>query len=218
MMKRIHKWGVLLVGSLIVAGCVTNPETGRQEMTRAGTGAAVGAAIGAAAGAIIGDDKKAAIIGAGVGALAGAAVGSYMDRQEAQLRDDLAGTGVDVERQGDNIALRMPSSITFDVGKAAIRPEFYGILEDIAGTLAQYESTIVNIAGHTDSTGTAAFNQVLSVNRANSVRDYLVRHGVIYERTVTTGYGESAPIADNATDFGRKQNRRVEITLQPLTS
>lgn len=206
-----------MILALLASCATTNPETGERRVNRTATGAAVGAAAGAALGAIIGDDTKSAVIGAGVGALAGAAVGNYMDRQEQELREDLAGTGVEVERQGDNIALRMPSSITFDTNQANIKPQFYPILDDIGSTLANYESTIVNIAGHTDSTGSAEYNQQLSVNRANSVRDYLIRKGVIPQRILTTGYGESMPIADNATDAGRARNRRVEITLQPLT-
>jgi outer membrane protein OmpA-like peptidoglycan-associated protein len=202
----------------LLTSCTTlNPETGERDVNRTATGAVVGAAAGGALGAIIGQDTKAAVIGAGVGALAGAAVGNYMDSQEKKLREDLAGTGVEVERQGDNIELHMPSSITFDTNQANIKPQFYPILDDIGNTLVNYESTIVHIAGHTDSTGSAEFNQQLSVNRANSVRDYLIRKGVIHERILTTGYGESVPIADNSTEEGRSQNRRVEITLQPLT-
>lgn len=203
---------------LILAGCTTlNPETGEREPNRTGTGATVGAASGALIGFIIGDDVKSAIIGAGVGGLTGAAVGHYMDEQERKLREDLDGTGVVVTRAGDNIQLKMPSSITFDSSMAVIKPEFHRVLDDIGDTLVKYESTVIQVAGHTDSVGSAEYNQQLSINRANSVKDYLVRDGVIPQRLLTTGYGESAPIADNATAEGRQQNRRVEITVQPLT-
>ncbi len=203
---------------LILAGCTTlNSETGEREPNRTGTGATVGAASGALIGFIIGDDVKSAIIGAGVGGLTGAAVGHYMDEQERKLREDLDGTGVVVTRAGDNIQLKMPSSITFDSGMAVIKPEFHRVLDDIGDTLVKYESTVIQVAGHTDSVGSAEYNQQLSINRANSVKDYLVRDGVIPQRLLTTGYGESAPIADNATAEGRQQNRRVEITVQPLT-
>ena len=203
---------------LILAGCTTlNPETGEREPNRTGTGATVGAASGALIGFIIGDDVKSAIIGAGVGGLTGAAVGHYMDEQERKLREDLDGTGVVVTRAGDNIQLKMPSSITFDSGMAVIKPEFHRVLDDIGDTLVKYESTVIQVAGHTDRGGSAEYNQQLSINRANSVKDYLVRDGVIPQRLLTTGYGESAPIADNATAEGRQQNRRVEITVQPLT-
>jgi outer membrane protein OmpA-like peptidoglycan-associated protein len=203
---------------VILAGCTTlNPETGEREPNRTGTGATVGAASGALIGFIIGDDVKSAIIGAGIGGLTGAAVGHYMDEQERKLREDLDGTGVVVTRAGDNIQLKMPSSITFDSGMAVIKPEFHRVLDDIGDTLVKYESTVIQVAGHTDSVGSAEYNQQLSINRANSVKDYLVRDGVIPQRLLTTGYGESAPIADNATVEGRQQNRRVEITVQPLT-
>jgi outer membrane protein OmpA-like peptidoglycan-associated protein len=131
---------------------------------------------------LIGDGAKAAVIGAGVGALAGAGIGVYMDKQEEALRKDLEGTGVEVERVGDNIELSMPSNITFATGKAVINPEFNDILNNVGDTLANYESTIVHIAGHTDSTGSAEFNQQLSENRANSVRAALSARGVISER------------------------------------
>lgn len=209
---------ILLATLVAVAGCTTiNPDTGEKEANRMGTGALVGAAAGAIAGGLIGDSKKAAIIGAGVGALGGAMVGTYMDKQEQALRENLEGTGVEVEREGDNIKLNMPSSITFDTNQSVIKPGFFPILNEISGTLSDYESTIVYIAGHTDSTGTDEYNQQLSMSRANSVSYYMVRNGVIQERIVTTGYGESLPVADNSTASGRQANRRVEITLQPLT-
>ena len=218
MIKLIQSSVTAIFLIALISGCTTlNPQTGEREANRTGTGALVGAAAGGLLGGLIGDDTKAAVIGAGVGALAGAAVGNYMDKQERALREDLSGTGVGVERVGDNIRLQMPSSITFDTNRAVIKPEFKPILKEIAGTLSEYESTIVQIAGHTDSTGSAQYNQQLSVNRANSVRDYLVTNGVIQQRIITTGYGESMPVADNSTEYGRQQNRRVEITLQPLT-
>ncbi len=204
---------------VFASACTTiNPNTGETQRSNTRTGAAAGAATGALAGVLIGGGVKAAVIGAGVGALAGAGIGSYMDKQEEALREDLEGTGVEVERVGDNIQLSMPSNITFATGKAVINPEFNSILDNVGETLAKYESTIVHIAGHTDDVGSAEFNQQLSVNRANSVRDALRAKGVIPERLVTTGYGESLPIADNATAEGRQKNRRVEITLQPVTT
>jgi outer membrane protein OmpA-like peptidoglycan-associated protein len=213
----------LFITSLVIitvagTGCTTvNPQTGEKEPNRTGTGALVGAAAGVIAGGIIGDSKKAAIIGAGVGAIGGAAVGAYMDKQEKTLREDLEGTGVEVARVGDNIKLNMPSSITFDTNQSIVKPEFFPILDDISQTLVKYESTLVSIEGHTDSTGSAEYNQQLSVNRANSVSNYLLQKGVIRERLVTSGFGESMPVADNGTAEGRQANRRVEITLIPVT-
>lgn len=178
-----------------------NQNTGETQCSNTKTGAVAGAAVGALAGMLLGDGAKAAVIGAGVGV--------YMDKQEEALREDLEGTGVEVERVGDNIELGMPSNITFATGKAVINPEFNDILNNVGDTLANYESTVVHIAGHTDSTGSAEFNQQLSENRANSVRAALSARGVISERLLTTGYGESLPIADNDTEEGRQENRRV---------
>jgi outer membrane protein OmpA-like peptidoglycan-associated protein len=217
-MSRLIHNSILICSIAVLTACTTiDPQTGERQANRTGTGAIIGAAAGGVLGRIIGDDTKATVIGAGVGAIAGTAVGAYMDNQEKKLREDLAGTGVDVIRDGDNIQLQMPSSITFDTGQAVIKPAFRPVLDDISTTLSQYESTIVNIAGHTDSVGTDESNQRLSENRANSVRAYMASRGVISQRILTAGYGESMPIADNSTDYGRQQNRRVEITLQPLT-
>lgn len=217
-MKKLYLFLALSVLIFSSACTTVNPNTGETQHSNTKTGAVAGAAVGALAGAIIGDGATAAVIGAGVGALAGAGIGSYMDKQEAALREDLEGTGVEVERVGDNIELNMPSNITFATGKSVINPQFNSILDNIGDTLARYESTIVHVAGHTDNVGSAEFNQQLSVNRANSVRAALSARGVIPERLLTTGYGESMPIADNATARGRQENRRVEITLQPVTT
>jgi outer membrane protein OmpA-like peptidoglycan-associated protein len=217
-MSRLLHNSILICSIAVLTACTTlDPQTGERQANRTGTGAIIGAAAGGVLGRIIGDDTKSTVIGAGVGAIAGTAVGAYMDNQEKKLREDLAGTGVDVVRDGDYIQLQMPSSITFDTGQAVIKPAFRPVLDDISSTLSQYESTIVNIDGHTDSVGTDESNQRLSENRANSVRAYMVSRGVISQRILTRGYGESMPIADNSTDYGRQQNRRVEITLQPLT-
>lgn len=218
MIRNITKKLVILTSLITLSACTTiNQNTGEKDPNYTGTGALVGAAAGVLAGGLIGDSKKAAIIGAGVGALGGAAVGSYMDKQEQELRSDLEGTGVEVERVGDNIKLNMPSSITFDTNQAVIKPEFFSVLNQISQTVSEYQSTVVVIAGHTDSTGTAEYNQQLSMNRANSVSHYMMKNNVINERIITTGYGESLPIADNDTPGGKQANRRVEITLQPLT-
>jgi outer membrane protein OmpA-like peptidoglycan-associated protein len=213
----LHRLLLIFTVTALTACTTVNPETGEREAYRTGTGAIAGAAAGGVLGGIIGEDRKSAIIGAGVGAIAGAAVGAYMDRQERALREELSGTGVGIRRVGNDIQLEMPSNITFDTGQAAIKPAFVPVLDDISRTLSQYESTAVTIAGHTDSVGSAEYNQQLSVNRADSVRNYMATHGVIPERIETLGFGESVPIADNSTESGRQQNRRVEITLQPVT-
>ncbi len=207
-----------LAGAVVVSGCTT---TNGQPPSRAQQGAAAGAVAGAVLGNLIGDSgenrTEATLLGAGVGALAGAAVGDYMDKQEAALRRDMEGTGVEVEREGDRIQLNMPGNITFDTDRADIKPQFHGVLDDVADTLTDYPRTMVEVAGHTDSRGTADYNQRLSEQRANRVASYLVRQGVQSSRISAVGFGESVPIASNETAAGRQQNRRVEVTVIPVT-
>ena len=185
-------------------------------------GALIGAAVGAVAGLLSGDDaterRQRAQLGAGVGGLAGGAIGNYQDRQERELRDRMAGTGVDVVRQGDNITLNMPDNITFGFDSSALQSQFYPVLDDVAATLRIAAATIVEVAGHTDSKGTDAYNPELSVRRADSVGDYLMSKGLMRDRFIITGAGESRPVASNETDAGRAQTRRVEITLVPIRS
>ncbi|MEM7766596.1 MAG: OmpA family protein [Pseudomonadota bacterium] len=182
-------------------------------LTTTGAGAVAGAGVGVLAG---GDDRRNAVIGAAVGAIAGAAVGGYMDKQERELREKTAGTGIGVERQGDQIALTMPSNVTFGVDSADIQPGFYSTLNDVSNTLVDYPSTAVDIVGHASSDGDDAYNQRLSERRADAVQDYLVSQGMQPVRVATYGMGESQPIADNATAQGRAANRRVEILLTPI--
>ena len=182
------------------------------------TGAAAGAILGAGAGTLAGgDDGRNAAIGAAVGAIAGAAAGKYMDEQERKLREQTAGTGIGVERQGDQIALTMPSGITFDVNSATIKPDFYTTLNQVSSTLVEYPSTAVDVVGHASSDGPDDYNMQLSQKRALSVRDYLVAQVVSDIRIRAIGMGETQPIADNSTEEGRKANRRVEIILTPVT-
>ena len=162
-------------------------------------------------------DRNAKVIGAGIGAIAGGAVGNYMDRQEAELRRQTAGTGVDVYRQGDELVLRMPSGITFPVDRSDIQPQFQATLDQVSQTLASYNQTFIDVLGHTDSTGSDAYNQALSERRAQSVATYLSGHGVDRARMGIRGFGESQPIASNEDEMGRSQNRRVEIKVVPVT-
>lgn len=213
----------LAAAVLLAAGCQTiDPYTGEQKTSNTVKGAAIGAAAGAAVGLITGDDsaerKKRALIGAGVGALAGGAVGNYMDRQEAKLRAQLQGTGVSVTRIGDNITLNMPGNVTFAVNSADISSSFYPVLDSVALVFKEYDQTFVEIAGHTDSDGTEAYNQLLSERRAESVAAYLRSRQIMGQRLITVGAGETRPIASNATPEGKAQNRRVEITIVPVTS
>jgi outer membrane protein OmpA-like peptidoglycan-associated protein len=202
------------------AGYPSQQQPGDYDKTR--RNAAIGAAVGAVAGLLSGSDaterRQRALVGAGVGGLAGGAIGAYQDRQERTLRDQLAGTGVDVVRQGDNITLNMPEAITFGFDQSNLQPQFYPVLDRLAGTLQQYNQTIVEVAGHTDSKGTDQYNQALSMRRADSVANYLMSRGLMRDRFIVTGAGESRPVASNDTDAGRAQNRRVEITLVPVRS
>ena len=182
-----------------------------------------GAGYGAAAGAVVGlltagsNPFKSAMIGAAAGALVGGAVGNYMDRQEAKLRQQMAGTGVDVVRQGDNITLDMPGNVTFAFDSADLNSQFYPVLDKVAGTLSEFDKTVIEVAGHTDSTGADTYNQGLSQRRADAVKAYLASHGVTGTRVVTIGAGEAHPVASNDTEEGRAQNRRVEITIVPVS-
>ncbi len=208
-----------LCAALALAGCVTDPETGEQRISRTGGTAAAGAGAGALLGALLGgrNNRAEVLIGTGIGALAGVAVGSYMDKQERELRERTANTGVEVQREGDEINLRMPSGLTFDFNSAMVKPEFRPTLDQVAQTLNAYPSTFIDVSGHTDSIGTDAVNQRLSEQRANAVADYLTYQGINRARIATRGYGKQFPIASNDTEEGRAKNRRVEIKLSPVT-
>ncbi|MEL6323124.1 MAG: OmpA family protein [Pseudomonadota bacterium] len=214
----MKKLTVGLLAAAMLAACTTDPVTGERRVSRTGAGAGIGAAAGAGIGALFGgNDKRNAAIGAAVGALAGAGVGAYMDRQERRLREQTAGTGIEVVRNGDQLQLNMPSDVTFASGQSNIQPQFYGALDDVASTLVEFPSTAVDIIGHADSTGAEDFNQRLSEQRAQSVSSYLQGQGVTPVRLASFGFGETRPVADNSTAQGRAQNRRVEIILTPVT-
>jgi outer membrane protein OmpA-like peptidoglycan-associated protein len=204
---------------LAATACTTDPYTGQQTINRTAVGIGVGALGGYLLGDLVGGnhDRNAKVIGAGIGALAGGAAGYYMDRQEAELRRQTAGTGVDVYRQGDELVLRMPSGITFPVDRYEIQPQFQSTLDQVAQTLSSYNQTYIDVLGHTDSTGSDAYNQALSERRAQSVSNYLAGRGVAQARIAARGYGEGQPIASNDTDSGRAENRRVEIKVVPIT-
>lgn len=208
----------IAAASLVLAGCMTDPETGQQRISRAGGGAMAGAGAGALFGALIGGRNKRTevLLGTGIGAIAGAAVGSYMDRQARDLRQRTAGTGIEVEQKGEEIAIRLPSGISFDTGQATLRPESRPPLDQVARTLAEYPATFIDVTGHTDSTGSDAINQPLSERRAQTVADYLALNGVQRVRMAVRGDGSRFPMAGNDSEAGRAQNRRVEIHLQPV--
>ncbi|TMN98376.1 OmpA family protein [Pseudoalteromonas sp. S558] len=195
--------------AVLLSGC---------EMNNAGKGAAIGAAAGGVLGKATSNHKdKRFFIGAAIGALAGAAVGDYMDKQEEAFRDELAGSGVEVVREGDNLRLVMPSNITFATDQSYISSGFNDTLNAIANVMNKYEKTYLSVEGHTDSTGKDSYNMNLSRERAQSVKDYLVNQQIMAARISTKGYGETRPIATNDSANGRAQNRRVEIQIVPNT-
>jgi len=223
LMKRItHSMLVIGITVSMVACSTINPYTGEQQTSKAVKGAAIGAAAGAVVGLISGDDgrerRKRALIGAGVGAIAGGSVGYYMDVQEAKLRQKLAGTGVSVTRDGDTIILNMPSNITFAVDSYDISSDFYQVLDSVTIVVNEYDKTLIEVMGHTDSTGSDQYNQRLSERRAQSVTDYFTSREIIPTRLQHYGYGEGYPVANNDTEQGRALNRRVEIALVPITT
>ncbi len=214
---------LLLAASLsamtLTSACVTDPETGERKISKAAIGGLGGAVGGYLLGDLVGGrrDRTEKILGAGIGGLAGAGIGAYMDKQERDLRARTAGTDVQVIRQGDELVLNMPSGITFAYDRSDIQPQFRPTLDQVADVLAQYNQTYVDVYGHTDSTGADAYNQTLSERRATAVADYLAGHGVQSARLGTKGYGETQPVASNATEDGRSANRRVEIKIVPVT-
>ena len=216
---RIGGGAIAIALLATTAACVTDPETGERRISKTAIGAGLGVVGGYLAGDLVGGrrDRTERIVGAGMGAIAGAGIGAYIDRQERDLRQRTAGSGVEVIRQGDELVLNMPSGVTFGVDRYDIQPQFRGTLDQVAETLRAYPSTFLDIYGHTDSTGSDAYNQTLSQNRAQSVASYLTQRGVQTARIATQGFGESQPVADNNTEAGRQANRRVEIRISPVS-
>jgi outer membrane protein OmpA-like peptidoglycan-associated protein len=204
----------LALGSLLLAGCAS---TGNPDTAKTRSGAAIGAGIGAVIGLLSKGDKfDNAAIGAAIGGLGGAAIGNYQDQQERKLRAQLANTGVEVQRVGNNITLDMPGGVTFATNSADINANFYTVLDQVATTLGEFNQTVIEVAGHTDSTGARAYNMTLSERRAGSVVSYLSGRGIARERMIAVGAGPDHPVDTNETAEGRAQNRRVEITIVPV--
>ena len=210
-MKKVLAIGVLSVLALV--SCTTAAD-GTKKVSKTGIGAGIGAAAGAAIGQVIGKDTKGTLIGTAGGAAVGAAIGNIFDRQEKELKDKLQGTGVDVKRTGEGeIKLTAPENITFDTNSYVVKPQFKNTLDSVATVLKTYPDSTIIVSGHTDTTGTDAINNPLSVNRASSVASYLESQGISTSRITSRGYGSKQPIASNATEAGRAQNRRVEIAI-----
>lgn len=220
----------LILKSLAIGGALafsttscttTNAFTGERQISKTAGGAGIGAAGGAILGAIIGnnvgdgDGGRGALIGAAAGGLVGGGIGNYMDRQEAAIRQQLQGTGVSVTRNGNNIELNMPQDITFNVAGSQLRSEFVDTLDSVALVLNKFDKTLVQVNGHTDSDGGLSYNQQLSEQRATTVSNFLASRQVNPQRLITTGFGETQPIASNNSAAGKAQNRRVEIFIVP---
>lgn len=212
----IRKFMAMAAAAIFLVGCTNvDPVTGERTRNNTGTGAIIGAIAGAALGtAAGGDDRRNAMIGAGIGALAGAGIGHYMDRTYQNLRERLAGTGVGVTRVSQSqIMLNFPSDLTFDYDRDGVKSQFVPTLQNVGSVLRDYNQTTVDVYGHADSTGADAYNQDLSERRAMNVASVLMQGGVIRQRIIAQGYGETRPIADNSTDSGRARNRRVEVYI-----
>jgi outer membrane protein OmpA-like peptidoglycan-associated protein len=215
----MRRLSCLALGCALLAGCTTHAD-GTQSVNKTAVGATVGAVAGGVLGNRLDKDKRGrgTVIGAVAGAAAGAGIGYMMDRQEAELREQLASEraqhAVEIERVRDDLLkLTLADEVSFDVNSATVKPAFRPSLGRVAQVLQRYESQ-VTVVGHTDSTGAESYNQQLSERRAQAVLDELVRQGVSYPRLSALGRGEYEPRADNATPAGRAQNRRVEILLQ----
>lgn len=214
--------GTMIVMLLLTSCTTLDPYTREEKTSNAAKGAAIGAAAGVAVGLLTGDDsaerKKRALILAGVGAIAGGGVGYYMDQQEMKLRQQLEGTGVSITRIGDNITLNMPGNVTFGFDSPDISARFYPVLDSVSIVLDEFDKTFVEVAGHTDSSGSTEYNLALSKRRAISVAAYLESRHVSSQRLITIGAGEAHPITRNDTAAGQALNRRVELTIVPVTS
>lgn len=208
--------GAALALSLLTSACVTDPNTGEQKVSRT----AIGAGLGVLGGAVVGDligGRDGRLVGAGIGGIAGAAIGYEKDKQIRELRARTAGTGVTVADAGQSILVTMPDGITFDTGSYTLKPQFRSTLGQVAQTLSSHPDSLIDVYGHTDSTGTPQLNQTLSENRARTVADFLTTQGVNAARLRSRGFGETMPVATNDTPEGRAKNRRVEIRIVPVT-
>ncbi|MBT8146788.1 MAG: OmpA family protein [Gammaproteobacteria bacterium] len=218
MRNRIPLSNLLVFCSLLVTvGCTTiNPYTGEQQTSRAVQYGAAGAVVcGLIGAAESGQRARNAALGCGA---IGAGVGAYMDAQEREMREQLAGTGVQVMRVGDQLELVMPGNVTFPTNEYSIRDSFFPVLDSVSAILYKYTDTRIQVTGHTDSTGALDYNYGLSDRRARSVGNYLASKGVDQNRIITQGVGPDQPIASNESEAGRAQNRRVELQIVAIES
>ena len=216
--SRIAVAGFAVAALLVTSGCVTDPNTGEKKVSRTAIGASAGVLGGILLGGLIGGPTG-RIIGAGIGGVAGGAIGYTMDKQIKELKEKTEGTGVDVRPtdNGQAILVNLPDGVTFDTNSYALQPQFRPTIDKIAQNLNEYPNSLIDVYGHTDSTGGAAYNQTLSENRARTVGDYLGIRGVSASRVRTQGFAATLPVASNDTPEGRARNRRVEIKIVPIT-
>ncbi len=224
-MKRIIVYFIAAAFTAVITGCATDEYGNRRPMTDAEKGALIGAASGAAIGALAKKDKrtKGALIGAVGGGLAGAAVGTYMDSQKKDLEKvlvpEVQSDAINIAKAGqNNLLITMTAQTAFDFNSSEIKTGFHSTMDKIANVLMRYGKTHLTIVGHTDNVGTHQYNQTLSERRSGAVADYLRTKGVIPQRLVSVGQGESLPRASNATEAGRQLNRRVEIVVEPVVA
>ncbi len=213
-----------LACAIALTGCTTfDPYTGEEKTTNTVKGAGIGAGAALVVSYLANKDKSSRernqrlLRDAGIGAIVGGGVGYYMDTQEAKLRKQLRSTGVSVQRDGDNINLIMPGNITFPSAGSNLKTDFFDVLDSVALVLEEFDKTVIVVAGYTDSVGSTSYNQLLSESRAQSVTNYLQNKEIKPVRFDVIGFGKSNPIADNNTEAGRALNRRVELTLLPIT-
>jgi|SRR5690606_9680943 outer membrane protein OmpA-like peptidoglycan-associated protein len=216
--SRLIISGIAAASLIGLSACVTDPNTGERHVSRTAIGGVGGAGLGYLLGGLIGG-KTARIVGAGIGGVAGGVIGYQLDQQIRELDEATEGTGVDVTKtpDGESILVNLPD-VTFAVDSTTISPSFRAALDEVAASLQKYPNSLVDVMGHTDSTGSESYNLDLSRRRAESVKGYLVMRGVSAARIATIGYGEQYPRADNATEEGRALNRRVEIRITPISA
>lgn len=216
--SRIFVTSMCAVSLVSLSACVTDPNTGEKKVSRTAIGAGGGALAGLLLGGLIGG-KTGRIVGAGLGGVAGGVIGYQMDKQIKELKETTAGSGIDVTPtdNGSAILVNLPNGVTFDTDSTVVKPAFRDTLDRVASSLTQYPNSLIDVYGHTDSTGSDAYNMTLSQRRAQAVADYLSTRGVAASRIRSQGFGETQPVASNATEEGRSANRRVEIKIVPVT-
>jgi outer membrane protein OmpA-like peptidoglycan-associated protein len=203
---------LLAVAAVIaLTGCTYDDGTANQPAT----GAVIGGVTGAALGTAIGHTPGSALVGGAVGAVVGGAIGTNIAQQELELNQQLAGSGAVITNTDGHLRVILPEDVTFATGSATVAPAFLPTLRKVARSLNAHPNTTIRVVGHTDSVGSAAYNQQLSQERALAVARVLIRYGVSSSRMTYSGRGLREPIASNATASGRAQNRRVEIVITP---